>query len=138
MFNLHEVGVQRRETYTIVILGGGKENVCEAPLLSVSMRSYGQNKTIYILFVSLCMGPLRSTWSLMASLHGSIITKPVNLSVDCHRPHKRLIIYYSTASIKNNPHIFVHTAKTQELFLKLKLCAMQKHEGCCIVRKRRK
>ena len=24
------------------------ENLCEAPLLSVSVRSYGQNKTIYI------------------------------------------------------------------------------------------
>ena len=32
---------------------GEYESVCEAPLLSVSVKSYGQNKTIYILYVSL-------------------------------------------------------------------------------------
>ena len=33
--------------------GTNKKKICEVPLLSVSMRSYGQNKTIYILYVSL-------------------------------------------------------------------------------------
>ena len=33
--------------------------ICEAPLLSVSVRSYGQNKSIYILYVSL-WGPCKA------------------------------------------------------------------------------
>ena len=43
---MQKLGVTEvRNVYTIVILG---EQVCEAPLLSVSVRSYDQYKTIYI------------------------------------------------------------------------------------------
>ena len=48
----------------VIPLRSLKENICEAPLLSVSVRSYDQNKTIHNLYERLYRAPARHVFKM--------------------------------------------------------------------------